>query len=444
MSLTIRAAHVRDLKAIREASLSKLDNLVLIGGKNGAGKTGLLSVLAGAVGFPWPDDLLRDGKDKGEAEVHLTDGDETFVVAIAVRRAKNRAGQYTGKINTTLTITGFDKERGAYEIKRPRDWLKARLSGKHFDVLAAIDEFDTPKGERAVLERMREAAGLDFADLDAQAEAARTARRDAGRDLKQAEGARDAIPPDPQCPEPVDVAGLIVERDATKATNDAIDTEVFNAERVLAEVKGRVAEFTAELRALEDNLDKATRNQTQWEVALGKAQAKEKQDTTSLDEQIGGAETVNARVRQQAMRKMHGENVAALEKAVGEDDARLHAITERKRSLLATADFGVPGLTLSDDLTTILYEGEPLRRLSDGNKIAVFAMLAAAQNPDIGVLFSTRASLLDDEHLAFCDDVAKEMGMQFILEVVGSREGAIVIEATEDGSVVTQEAKDDS
>lgn len=442
MSLTIRAASIRDLKAIREADLRKMDSLVLIGGKNGAGKTGLLSVLAGAVGFPWPDDLLRDGKDSGEAEVELVDGDEAFIVKVSVRRAKNRAGQYTGKVNTTLTITGHDKERGGYEIKRPRQWLGDRLSGKHFDVLAAIDEFNTPTGERSVLERMRAAAGLDFADLDAEAERLRVERRDYGRDLKQAEGARGAIPLEPNCPQPVDVAELVARRDAIKATNDSIDYEVKNASAVLEEITDRRAALNEELLLLQAKITKADEQHTTWMVALAQAQGKEKQDTATLDEQIDGAEATNARVRAQAERQKHADAARDFADAIAAHDKKLAAIAERKRAMLATASFGVDGLTLSDDLATILYEGEPLKRLSDGNKIAVFAMLAAAQNPAIGVMFSTRASLLDDEHLAFCDDVAREMGMQFILEVVGSREGAIVIEATEDGSVIAQEKAD--
>ena len=71
-----------------------------------------------------------------------------------------------------------------------------------------------------------------------------------------------------------------------------------------------------------------------------------------------------------------------------------------------------------------------------------FAEATLAQNPEIGVMFSTRASLLDDAHLGFCDDVARQMGMQFVLEVVGERAGAIVIEATDDGSVVKEVEND--
>jgi len=415
MAYVIKAAHVTDLKAIREAHLDDMDSLVIIGGKNGAGKTGLLRVLAGAVGFPWPDDLLRDGQERGEAHVQLVDGKETYDVHVVV----TPKGQ--PRVTVSRIIDGV-----ALAIKQPRNWLKQRLSGKHFDVLAAIDEFETPAGERAVLERMRSAAGLDFSDLDGEVERLREERKLAKRDLAQAEAARDAIPAG-KPPQPADVAALVTElRQEQQWRSD------------VRNLTARVADHRLLIERLERQLSETRASLESDSTLLEDAKVECGREPEVIQADIDAAESINARVRALAERARHDEAAERFAAAEQAADARLDEIGEKKRSLLATADFGVPGLTLSDDLETILYEGEPLRRLSDGNKIAVFAMLHAAQNPDIGVMFSTRASLLDDEHLAFCDEVAQQMGMQFILEVVGSREGAIVIEATDDGSVIKE------
>lgn len=436
MSFVIKAARITNLKAIREVDLSDLGSFVLIGGANGAGKSGLIGILAGLTGHPWPDDLLRDGAKKGEGYCDLVDGDEVFRVRVTVK--PNRPPKVT--IMQIVQVSGEERE---LPIKGARGWLKARLGGNSMDVLLDIDNFNKPAGERAVLEQMRQGAGLDFTDLDKEDAELREQRKLDKHVLTAAAAKRDAVPKDADCPEPIVVADLVAERDKLKDENDARDHAESDAKRALDTARlsvqakqSAIDQLTEALGVAHTELSIATREGANALAAHGAAAEATRHGLAPLIEQIASAEAVNIRVRQQAARKEHHATVIALDDKMCAATERLEAIAERKRAMLSTADFGVDGLTLSDDLQTILYEGEPLRRLSDGNKFAVFAMLHAAQNPDIGVMFSTRASLLDPEHLTFCHETAETMGMQLIFEVVGEREGAIVIEAAEGGSVV--------
>lgn len=409
-SLTIKAVHISNLKAIDKVDMTGLDSLVLIGGANGAGKSGLIGILQGLVGHSWPDDLLRDGCKKGEGECLLSDGDEVFRVHVTAKKDRPPKCKITQVVG--------DKE---IPITRAREWLKKQLGTDSADILDNIDQFNTPAGERAVLGQMRDAAELDFSDLDKEDAELREQRKFDKRDMAAAEARRDAIPRDADCPtEGVDAG--------------AVHSKLAAAQKKEVELR----EASAAMARLEREIAQRQQERHDWKTIVDALPDAEMLASvvTSLHAKVAGADVTNQRVRQQAARKEHIAAAVTLAGQIDDATERLDAIAERKRAMLATADFGVPGLTLSDDLATILYEGEPLRRLSDGNKFDVFAMLAAAQNPGIAVLFSKRASLLDPEHMVSCHQKAKAMGMQLIFEVVGEPEGAIVIEATDTGSVV--------
>lgn len=470
---TIKAFRIEDFKNIREAELTDCDSVVLIGGLNGSGKSNVMGLLAAACGFQWPDlsDLIRDGQERGQQTTSFVDGKEEFLVTMKAWRAKSReTGEFTGKVNTSCTITmgeGDDKT----QILKGRTWLKKRLAGKHFDVLDLVDQFKTPEGQRAVAERLRKIAGLDFSELDEEIASIAERRKDSNKDLSRAEAARDEIPEDADCPEAVVVADLVetltsqqrlnTEREqkiaaATRAhervqtghetagaglvaDQQSYEAGIKEAEELLASLKGKRDDVAGEIQA---EYDEYCREIEASRESVAQAEALEVEDTSAVEEQIANAETVNARVRNQADRKTRVEQVTAAAKKRAEADRQIGELADEKKTTLAAADLGVPGLSFADDLKTILWNDEPLRRLSDGEQFSVFVELHAAQNPTINVLFSRRGSLLDAKHLADCGRRAAEKGMQLFIEVVGEREEAVHMVATDDGSVLRAATKD--
>ncbi|GAG06992.1 unnamed protein product, partial [marine sediment metagenome] len=263
------------------------------------------------------------------------------------------------------------------------------LAGRHFDILAAIDEFDTPKGKRAILERMRDAGGLDFAGLDEQVEAFKVERTGCNRDLTNARAARDAIPEDAEAPtEHVVVTDLLVARDKLKDENAARDTAEMDAKRAVEGSHKAVEDTKRRLAAIEDQVSVLRRDLSTavlvaaTSLAAHAAAVKAKRiDLAPADKAITEAEAANERFHVQETRRGHIKAANKAMSNVAECNDAITDLEDQKKAKLAKADFGVEGLALSDDLQTILYDGDPLERLSDGQKMVAFARLHAAQNP---------------------------------------------------------------
>jgi len=154
-------------------------------------------------------------------------------------------------------------------------------------------------------------------------------------------------------------------------------------------------------------------------------------DPADLDEQIAGAEDVNAKVRANAAKEKALAAVETLREKSREKTARLNAIDEERAKILAAATFPVPGLSIENGAVT--FGGIPLDQASQAEAIRVSFGVAAALNPRIRIVMVRDGSLLDADSMAALAAAAAEHDVQVWVERVGDTdEGAIVIE---DGTV---------
>lgn len=482
--MQIRSFVVRDFKRIKEANidLSSVDSaLVLIGGKNGAGKSSALDALAVAL---WgskmsPANPIREGQATAEVVVELE--------GYSVRRAWRRTEK--GDVATDVTVTTDGKNRA--RIEKPQTWLDARLSKLACDPVAFLALEPAKQAEM-----LRKLVGIDTTTLDGRIDAAFAARADLRRDGEKEKAVlasmprHDDAPADPVVPElvqapPVDfqlisAADVVAELEAAVATEraaevaaaalqtaarnctlaterlgtihtriDRLRAELDAAESELAGEEERAGQLAATRVAASDALDaaraaviptapirarlssiEADNNATRQAAADASAEARRKAAEANAQARAA-ADIANEKRRANAAHAAKSLEVDRLRAEWTAKNNEVEALRAEKAALLAAAKFPVPGLSFGEK-GGVTFQGQPLEQASGAEKIRVSMAIALASAPagddGIKLVLIRDASLLDEDSLELVARVAEEAGAQVILERVGTRDpGAIII-----------------
>jgi DNA repair exonuclease SbcCD ATPase subunit len=488
--MRITALSVHNFKRIKSLKIDADRGIIILGGKNGAGKSSVLDALTTALmgGGAIPADPIRHGAESGEVEVTL-DG---FTVKRTFTRNKE------GKLGGTLTIRTAD----GMSPSSPQKWLDAKTGDLSCDPLAFMSA--TPE-EQA--KRLRKITGVDVSALDAKRKAAYDARAELGRDGKKEATALELMPTFPDAPtEPVDpiyvqaetvepvlveadqvsAAALLPEIAAAEATERAVDVAdqkraaaargVAAARALVEATEAKVARIKAELdaalvasadaaaallpamdaegeagEALDDARElvvpsaplkariatieaenKAARDAANEANAVERKRVAdanaEAQRVARATNQAARAEAdrANDKLRAMKVRKIKEEEVAALREAYAAKTAEIEAIDAEKAAMLAAASFPVDGLGFGAD-GGVTFQGVPLAQASGAERIRVSMAIALAANPQIRVVLIRDASLLDEDSMAAVVALAEAADAQVWLERVGTADPEAVV-----------------
>lgn len=478
----ISAVTVRDFKRIKAATIN-IDadtGLVLVGGKNGAGKSSFLDALTVALAGTkaMPANPIRDGAESGLVEVQLEDG-------IIVKRTFTR--KLDGGFGGDLTITSAEGAR----YPSPQSWLNSRIGEMSCDPVAFLGM--EPAKQAALL---RKIAGVDVSALDARLSAAEVARTEIGRDGKVARGALASLPRYDDAPaDPVvaavveaelvdapqqsaaeilaeiraaeatekaasdaDKAVLALSGTADKARLDIAATEqvVARLRAELADAEARLAGQTAGLAGLYGEIGaaqaaadtaraavvpsgpirerlvslEADNNRARYAAAEANAAARKAAAEVNAAARAA-ADLANDKRRANAAYAAKKAEVEQLRAAHAAKTAEIEAIRQERVAMLAAAKFPVDGLSFSEK-GTVTFQSQPLDQASSAEKIRVSMAVALAGTPAteqaIRLVLIRDGSLLDDDSRALVVEAAEAAGAQVIMEVVGTRDpGAVVI-----------------
>ena len=406
----LRAENVKRLSAV-EIRPDPDDALVIVSGKNAAGKTSVLDAIAYALGGkrlagPAP---VRKGQDEASVRVDL--------------------GEYV--VTRTWTKGGAESylrvESGEAQFRSPQALLDRLTGDLTFDPLA-FSRMD-PKAQVATL---AQAAGIKV-ELDgivAKRVELYGDRTLVGREAKQAEAARDAIPLDPEAPaNEIPLAAIIAERaDLTRQAQTHVKAEglatSLRARR--RDLSARVAQARAAAAALEQEERQAAE---QEEAALLHMETLPVVDLISVDARLQGLLDGNRRWQQQAQRRAHSQ---AASEAFGRFEALTCSIVgldEEAARLVRRAGLPVPGLALTEE--GVAVNGIPLASCSASEQLKVSLAVAMALNPTLRIIRIADGSLLDADSLRIVEQMAGERGYQVWIErVAEAADGmAVFIEA---------------
>ena len=423
--IELRAENVRVLKCVR---ITPEENVVIIGGENGSGKTTVLDVI---------QEVMAGAKAAPRVPIRR---------GAATAKASLRIGEVAdlGEITVELTYSGSGRKlvvrgKNGQKVDAPPQELLDRLYSRvAFDPGDFADRME-PRKRGEVL---REVVGLDFSRLEQRRAQIEQTRLDEGRELKQLQGQLAGMPePRPDTPvEELDVKFLWSEKARIDDVNGKAE---IRAMRLRA---SRERHQVAEARANKLRADLA---QAEKEVAAMRAEvAQRTEDVEALPriddgpivEKLKSADQVNAAVRAKRERGRVAGRIAVLEEHRRQLTDDLREVDDDKARMLASARWPIEGLGFDQDGVT--YQGLPFEQASKAERYRVAVALGAALNPELRVLLNRDGSLLDEASMRMLAELAQERDLQLWVERVGSKDpGAIVLE---DGEIRQEPAAAES
>lgn len=413
----LEAANVKRLVAVE---IKPDGSLVVVGGKNGAGKTSVLDSIAYALGGREAlcEEPLRKGAKKGHVAVDLGE--------FKVRRT------FTPEGGGTLTVESKD---GAI-FRSPQAMLDKLMGRLSFDPLAFARM--EPRQQR---ETLRALVGLDFSALDAARAEKFSERTDSNREVKKLEAQLAAMPQHEGAPaEAISVGSLMADLDAALATHGEAD----RLERARAEAVAAADRKIEALRALDAEIARMQRERAEardrCEVAIEAAKsatsaaalaAADAVDASPIRQRIAEAEGVNAKVRANAERSRIAADLESVRAHAASLTDAIEKLDGDKAEQLAKAKFPVDGLAF--DEAGVRLAGVPFAQASAAEQLRVSVAMGLAMNPRLRVLLIRDGSLLDDESLELVARMAAEADAQVWMERVGN--GAECSVVIEDGAV---------
>ena len=444
--MKIATVTVKDFKRVKSVRITPDADraIILIGGRNGQGKSSTLDALTAAFGGKKasPADPVRHGADEAEIVIELDGG-------LTIRRTIAPDGESKLEVRDEL---------GA--VKAPQTVLDKLVSGRFLDPLHFLAQ--PAKEQRAQLMKLIDGADR-IAGLNEKRERAFTKRTEVGRDLTKAEGELARLP-EVQVGTPIDVAELTAEAKrlaemqragdgigavlreaemhasvAARNVNDAIA----KAERI----EEQIAELQQQLDKVRASLPALQTASAEREAAVGVAKAKldaaaakwaelqPRRDQIEAD--LARAGEHNRKVyADEANNNRRAESAETVEKLTKEREDLtkvIATIDTRKAEILGAAKLPVEGLSIDEEGITL--NGVPFQQASAAERLRVALGLACAASPDLGDVWIRDGALLDDESLAAIESHVKATGHRAWIERVGTKDPGVIV--IQDGQVAS-------
>jgi hypothetical protein len=419
--ISLTAENFKRLKAVHIEPDAD-GNLVVISGRNGAGKSSVLdsiwAALAGKAGSKMTPKPIREGESSAHVEVDLGE----FTVT--------RWWYANGKSELAVVA------KPGRVIKSPQTFLDERLGALSFDPLAF-----TRKPQREQLADLLELVDLPFDPLNlaTEREMLYGQRTDVGRTLKSLQGQYDGllVPEDVPDDEVSTVAILeaLAKAEAVQRSNAEIRTAKEIAENTMTGALDRVTELKAELAVAEERLGEVMNAYEAMTKAV--AVLPDVPDLDTFRYALHDAEALNAGVREKQAKMDLAEHIDAVKAEQASYTKQIDEIDQKKADAVAAAEMPVPGLSFDDE--GVMFNGIPFGQCSAAEQLKVSIGMAIAANATIGVLRITDGSLLDKDSMAVLATMCREADMQCWIERV-SDEGDVGF-IVEDGEVTVARLK---
>jgi DNA repair exonuclease SbcCD ATPase subunit len=392
---------------------------MILGGKNGQGKTSVLDSIEYALGGkPDVTQPIRQGEDKARVVVETED--------LVVTRVFTAGG-------SRLEVQGKAGEL-RHVIKSPQALLDKLVGKLAFDPLA-FSRMDA----KAQVETLKSLVGVDFSKLDEERRKAYDERTSINREIKALRAQADGMPNHPDAPvEEVSVSELAEElerRMEQNRTNEEKRRKVTVAAQEEQRLRHSVADIEREIEELRKRLDtekerlaEAAKKHESWKkLADGLEDAKPEE----IRDQLRNAEGVNAKVRENQKRLSILSQVERKEAEAQLYNDRIAAIDAEKSETLAKANFPVNGLAFDENGVT--FGGIPFAQCSSAEQLRVSVAMGLSLHRDLKLLLIRDGSLLDADSLRMVEEMAKAADATIMIERVG--EGAECSVIIEDGEV---------
>lgn len=402
----LTAENVKKLKAVE---ITPAGTVVKITGPNASGKTTVLDAIWWALGGTKAvqAEPIRQGQQRAAITLDLGEYrvTRTFTPGNSYLKVENAEGaQYKSPqalLDKMVGDLAFDPLAFARANARAQTDILLRLTG------LAID--------RAAL---NDAAGRSFTDgatpMETINNAYRTvfeARTVCNRQLEQAKAVLAQMP-EIERVEPVSITTLLAERDRIEEARVAAGTHNGEGEALKLTRERLVARQTQ----LEAELAEVRTEIGHTDAALAAFQPLPTPSFDEIDARLAAVDATNRQAQAYRERKAATDHLSALWEEARALTQRLEAIRTYKTDLMATAVFPIDGLSFGE--AGVLYHEVPFQQASAAEQLQVSLAVAMALNPTLRVIRIEDGSLLDRQHLALIENMARAHDMQVWIEMV--------------------------
>ena len=409
-----------NFKRIRVIDISPKDNVVILSGKNGAGKSSVLDAIwdvlehrAISKSLPNP---LRNGEKDGYVTLDLGD-------YIATRT-------YT-EDGTVLKVTTPDGN----PVKSPQTLLDGLKGDLSFDPWAFTrmkeDEQRTMLGD--LLFRLTEGK-VDLAEFDRRKQELFDNRTDLNREKKRLTSILTSFRP-PSATESPDEVSV---DDLTAAIASAMQALQERSRLVDREqsLNTKITATRETIRQLQEQLAKDESEQTSIVSQL--SAFPEIPDVGFLQGQLKDITALNTRARQVKEYVATKRALQELDTNIGTLNDRMELLEIEKSEALESSPLPVKGFTITPEgIQVVNDQGDavPFCQASSAQRLRISLGIAMATNPTLKVIRVSDGSLLDDESMQIIRDMTRDKDFQLWIEYASRNENDKIGVYIEDGQV---------
>lgn len=389
--LNLKSTNIKGIKAI---DITPKDDMVIISGKNGAGKTSALDSIwyvlcwkAGAKGTPMP---IRKGEKEAEGEVTLCEDLSSDDLAAGkipeVLFIVNRVWKANG--DTQLKVTNG---RGL-KYTTPQKLLDDFIGYLSFDPRL----FSQMKG-REQRQVLIDLTGFDVTEIEKRIAFLYDQRLEKGREVKSLTGNREEITIEDLPEELISVADINNELQEAMMVNTKIDEATRNKEQSLKEIE--------RLKTLINNCENYLHENKEIPI-------------DSLKEKLSESQAINEQVRARDRNRIADRKENKAKNEYDDFTREIDEQTKMKVDGLKENWYKIPDQKLSLTEEEIAYDGTPYSQIAYSEQLKLCIKIGMALNPKLKVLRISDWTLLDNESKETVRQMAREFGYQIWAEEV--------------------------
>lgn len=379
------------------------DDLTIIGGRNGQGKTSVLDAIAWALGGNnyKPSVPERDGAlVPPNLHIELSNG------LIVERKGEN----------STLKVTDPNGNKSGQQL------LNEFVSTLALDLPKFINGSDKDKAD-SLLKIL--GIGDVLSQLDTKENQLYAQRTEVGRIADRKKKAADEMPMYPNVPkEPVSATELIKQQQEILARNGENERKRQDAaryEQILANAQIAFDEAKAALQKAEQDCLTARKS----------AEDLHDESTAELEKNLAEIEALNIKIRANSTKEAAEVEANNLQQEYDGLTGQIESVREERSKLLDSAELPLPGLSVKDG--KLIYNNMPWDGMSGSDQLKVATAIVRKLNPQCGFVLMDKLEQMDLETLQEFGAWLKQEGLQVIATRVSTGDECSII--IEDGMV---------
>jgi DNA repair exonuclease SbcCD ATPase subunit len=406
--------HSENVKRVKAIDITPQDDVIILSGLNGEGKTSVLDSIWLALQYRLASkgnpDPLRVGQKNGVVTIDIGD--------YIVTRRFTPGG-------TTLEI----RKPNGDKVARPQQVLDGLIGELSFDPWEFARKKEKEQREMLadVLYKITQGQ-LDLANFDARFEEAKEQRKEVKKEFQRLTTLLTQMRP----PTQEDPTDEIAVTDLTNAITQAITVQTKTQQ-----LSQRELELNKRIEDLEKELSSARAEKVN--VVRQLEDMPEVPDVDFLKGELANIEARNRRAREVQQYNTLRDGL----KVVGDESTRLKDLMElisiEKAEALEKSPLPVKNLRITEEGIKIVNEEDkevPFCQASAAQQLRVSLAIAMAANPKLRVIRIADGSLLDDISMGVVRSMAKDKDFQVWIEYASRNDQDRMGVYIEDGSVV--------